>query len=287
MKIGFIGLGRMGGAMATNLAKAGHDLAVYDVLPEARAALAAKGMTAAPTARAVAEASEAVFLSVPGPDEVDEAIGGRDGILAGARRGLLLTNTSTITPQQSRTLAAACEAAGVDFLDAPVSGAVHGAVAGTLTVMVGGTAAAFERAQPLLDRLGSKVRHVGAVGSASALKLVNQAVYVSYLTTFAEGLALGEQFGLSVEVMLDVLGTSAAGHPMIAAKYDEIRGTAKTPGFAIERALLFLDLTEATKSGAERRTPVFDAVAASLRHARSLGLAGEDVIVARNRYLEP
>lgn len=286
MKVGFVGLGRMGGPMATNLSKAGHGLAVYDVRAEASAALTTHGVTAAQSPSAVAAVSEIVFLSVPGPEEVHAAILGRDGILAGARRGLLLVNASTITPQQSKALAAKCDEAGVEFLDAPVSGAVPGAVAGTLTVMVGGTLAAFARAKPLLDLLGSKVRHVGDIGSASALKLVNQAIYVSYLAAFAEGLALGEQFGLTVDVMLDVLGTSAAGHPMIAQKHDEIRGVAKTPGFAIDRALLFLDLTEAAKAGVERTSPVFDAVSASLRHAQSLGLASDDVIVARNRYLK-
>jgi len=286
MKIGFVGLGRMGAPMSTNLAKAGHALVVYDVRASAVHALAASGMTAAASPAAVARASEVVFLSVPGPEEVDAALLASDGVFAGAGRGLLVVNTSTITPAQSIALAKRAAAAGIEFLDAPVSGAVHGAVAGTLTVMVGGSETAFARARPLLESLGSKVRHVGAVGAASALKLVNQAVYVSYLATFAEGLALGERFGLSVDAMLDVLGTSAAGHPMIATKYDEIRGVSTSPGFAIERALLFLDLTEATRSGVAATTPVFDAVAASLRRAEALGLAAEDVIVARNRYLK-
>ncbi|MGE3933639.1 MAG: NAD(P)-dependent oxidoreductase [Rhodospirillaceae bacterium] len=284
MKVGVIGLGRMGGPMARNIVKGGHTVTVYDVRREAAQAI--EGASAAANPAAVAAASDAVLISVPGPEEDDAVILGADGILAGARDGLLVIDATTITVPQTRTLAATCSARGLDYLDAPVSGAHHGAVAGTLTVMAGGDAAAFARAEPVFKCVGTNIRHIGPTGCGTAIKLINQAVYVSYMSAFAEGLALGDAVGIPLETMLDVLGSSAAGHPMIATKYDEIRGKANTR-FAIERATLFLDLAQQAFRDVGCTTPVFDAAMDSLRRAEGLGLANEDIIVARSKYLGP
>jgi 3-hydroxyisobutyrate dehydrogenase-like beta-hydroxyacid dehydrogenase len=283
MRIACIGLGRMGGPMSRNLAKAGHQVIVFDVSAPAVKA-AADYSAAATSAREAAAQADAVLISVPGPEEDDEALLGRDGVLAGARKGLLVIDATTITVEQSRTLARRCSEQGVDYLEAPVSGAPHGAVAGTLTVMAGSDQATFDRALPILRSIGSNIRLIGPSGCGTAIKLINQAVYVSYMSVFAEGLALGEAVGISLETLLDVLGTSAAGHPMIATKYDEIRGLKKT-GFALDRAMLFMDLARQSFADVGLTTPVIEAAAASVRRGLERGLHAKDIIVARNEYL--
>jgi 3-hydroxyisobutyrate dehydrogenase-like beta-hydroxyacid dehydrogenase len=150
--------------------------------------------------------------------------------------------------------------------------------------MAGGDEATFTRALPVLHSIGSNIRLIGPSGCGTAIKLINQAIYVSYMSAFAEGLALGEAVGISLDTLLDVLGSSAAGHPMIRTKYDEIRGVAKT-GFAVERAMLFMDLARDSFDGANIATPVVDAAARSLREALHRGLHAKDIIVARNEYL--
>lgn len=274
----------MGGPMSRNLAKAGHELLVFDVSAGAMSALAEAGAAPTGSPRELAAKADAIIVSVPGPEEDNNVVLGPDGILAGAKPGLLVIDTTTITVDQSRTLMRLCREKGVDYLESPVSGAPHGAVAGTLTVMAGGDEATFERALPILKCIGSNIKLIGPSGCGMALKLINQAVYVSYMSIFAEGLALGEKIGIPLETMLDVLGSSAAGHPMIATKYDEIRGLKKT-GFAIERCMLFMDLARQSFEAGDVSTPVVSAVTASLEHALALGVGGEDIIVARNKYL--
>jgi 3-hydroxyisobutyrate dehydrogenase-like beta-hydroxyacid dehydrogenase len=153
--------------------------------------------------------------------------------------------------------------------------------------MVGGTAAAYERAQPILRTIGDNIRHIGDAGAGTAIKLINQSVYVAYMTAFGEGLALGESIGIPLETLLDVLGSSAAGHPMISTKYPEIRSDGKSgpPGFAVDRGILFLNLAREAFRDSPYRKPLIDAAFASLRDAEKKGLARDDIIVARKRYL--
>jgi 3-hydroxyisobutyrate dehydrogenase-like beta-hydroxyacid dehydrogenase len=275
----------MGAPMSRNLAKAGHELMVFDVSTGAMQAMADAGAVTARSPRELAAQADAIIISVPGPEENHDVLLGADGILAGARPGLLVIDTTTITVDQSRKMMRLCRDKRVDYLESPVSGAPHGAVAGTLTVMVGGDPVTFERALPILKCIGSNIKLIGPSGCGMALKLINQAVYVSYMSIFAEGLALGEKVGIPLETMLDVLGSSAAGHPMIATKYDEIRGLKKT-GFAIERCMLFMDLTRQSFAAEDVAMPVVSAATSSLERALALGVGGEDIIVARNKYLK-
>ena len=284
MRIACIGLGRMGGPMARNLARAGHSLIVFDVRPEAIKRATHEGACGAATAGEAAAQADAVLISVPGPQEDHEVLLGRDGVLSGAHDRLLVIDTTTITVAQSRSQALRCKDRGVGHLECPVSGAPHGAVAATLTVMAAGEDAAFARALPILRCIGSNIRLIGPSGTGMALKLINQAIYVAYMSTFAEGLALGERIGIPLETLLEVLGSSAAGHPMIAKKYDEIRGLTNT-GFALERCMLFMELARESFADATVNTPVIDAATASIRNALRRGLQGKDIIVARNNYL--
>lgn len=286
MKVGFIGLGRMGSAMAWNIQTAGHVLFVNDVRRDACDRVVDSGATFLGTASRVARQSEIVLISVPGPDELEAVLSGPDGLLAGLERGMLVIDTTTISPRQSKQNAESCRNLGADYLDSPVSGGQHRAISADLAAMVGGEMPSFERALPILECVAKSVTHIGPVGSGSAIKLLNQLIYVSYQMVFAEGLAVGEDLGLDLDTMLDVWGASAAGHPMIGTKYDEIRGVADTPGFAVNRALLFIDLAEDACKGLGYSTPVFDAVAASLRRAEADGFGTEDMILARDRYRE-
>lgn len=286
MKVGFIGLGRMGAAMAWNIHAAGHTLFVSDVRRGACDAVVEAGATFLDTASRIARQSEIVLISVPGPDELEAVLSGPDGLLAGLERGMLVIDTTTISPRQSKQNAERCRERGANYLDAPVSGGPHGAISANLAAMVGGEKPAFARALPILECVAESITHIGPVGSGSAIKLLNQLIYVSYQMVFAEGLAIGEDLGLDLGTMLDVWGASAAGHPMISTKYDEIRGVADSPGFAVERALLFIDLAEDACQGLGYSTPVFDAVAASLRRAEADGLGDQDMILARARYRE-
>jgi 3-hydroxyisobutyrate dehydrogenase-like beta-hydroxyacid dehydrogenase len=284
MEIGFVGLGRMGAAMADNILAAGHGLIVNDVRRAACDGAVANGASFMSTARDIAERSEIILISVPGPDELESVLSGDDGLLTGLERGKLVIDTTTISPRQSKANAQSCRERGADYLDAPVSGGQHGAVSADLAAMVGGDDAAFDRARPILDCIAKSVTHIGATGSGSAIKLLNQMIYVSYQMVFAEGLAIGEDLGLDLETMLQVWGASAAGHPEITVKYDEIRGISDKPGFAVNRALLFVDLAEDAYGDLDYATPVFETVAASLRLADQNGLADEDMIRARARY---
>jgi 3-hydroxyisobutyrate dehydrogenase-like beta-hydroxyacid dehydrogenase len=284
MKIGFIGLGRMGAAMARNIQAAGHQLFVNDVRREAADTLVAAGATFLPTARDIAASSEIILISVPGPDEVEAVLSDFDGLLGGLAPDTLVVDMTTISPRQSQENAERCCGISADYIDAPVSGGPHGAISADLAAMVGGDAPSFERARPILECVAKSITHVGPIGTGSAIKLLNQMIYVSYQMVFAEGLAIGEDLGLDLDTMLDVWDASAAGHPMISTKYDEIRGIADTPGFTVDRALLFIDLAENACRELGYSTPVFDAVAASLRSADATGFRNKDMILARDRY---
>ena len=284
MDIGFIGLGRMGCAMAHNLQESGHTLFVNDVRREACNDVIADGGMFIATPAEVARQAEAVLISVPGPDQVSDVLDGDDGLLAGLNDGMLVIDATTIAPSNSIENAQLCAARGAYYIDAPVSGGQHGAISGDLAAMVGADVIAFERARPILECITNTITHVGPSGSGSTIKLLNQLIFVSYQLVFAEGLTIGEDLGLDLETMLQVWGASAAGHPEITMKYDEIRGVSDKSGFIVKNALLFFNLAEQTRAELGYSTPVFDAAADSLRRAVANGFAGEDMIRARTRY---
>jgi 3-hydroxyisobutyrate dehydrogenase-like beta-hydroxyacid dehydrogenase len=284
MEIGFIGLGRMGAAMVANLQQAGHALHVHDVRAEACDAAVAAGATFHPNAAEVARHADAVLISVPGPTQVEAVLEGADGLLAGLGPGKLVIDATTIAPDQSRDNAKRCAERGADYVECPVSGGQHGARSRDLAAMVGAEAGAFQRARPILDCIAKNITHVGPVGRGSAIKLLNQLIYVSYQLVFAEGLAMGEDLGLDLDTMLDVWGASAAGHPEITVKYDEIRGRSNARGFVVENALMFFELADRARDELGYATPLLDAAAQSLRRAVAEGRGNEDMIRARARY---
>jgi 2-hydroxy-3-oxopropionate reductase len=286
MRIGFIGLGKMGGGMARNIVKKGHSLVVCDLNAGAVAGLTGLGATAAATPAQLAAQVDAVMLSLP-TEAADEAVlWSADGLFAKPGKSLLVIDMTTLSVERSKDYAVRVKQAGGAYVEAPISGGPVGAAAGTLAVMAAGEPGAVEKARVLLDCIATSVVHVGPAGSGTAIKLINQMIYVSYMAAFAEGLALGEALGMPLETLLGVLGPSMAGRPVIENKFDEIRGLAKT-GFPTKNALHYLDLAAKDFATVPSMTPVIDAARASLTEAVRRGVTMEDLMVARKKYLSP
>ena len=232
MKIGFIGLGIMGRPMALNLHAAGHALAV----PE-RASLTAELRAAAtvlPTARAVAAASEVVILMVPDTADVEAALFGADGAAAGLGKGTLVIDMSSISPIATKDFARRVEALGCQYLDAPVSGGEVGAKQATLTIMVGGPAAAFDRAKALFDLMGKNITHVGdANGAGQTCKVANQIIVALNIQAVAEALVFAAKAGADpAKVRQAISGGFAASRVLELHAERMLKGTFD-PGFRI------------------------------------------------------
>jgi 3-hydroxyisobutyrate dehydrogenase-like beta-hydroxyacid dehydrogenase len=208
MKLGFIGLGRMGGPMAGRLLAAGYELTVYDVAPEAIAALVARGAEAAPSARAVADAAPVVFLSLPRPDIVLATVLGPGGVAEGKALELCI-DLSTSGPAAAKALAEGLAPRGIASLEAPVSGGIKGAREGTLSLMVAGPAAAWERARPAIEVLGRPFFMGETPGAGQTMKLVNNLLGATAIAITAEGMTMGIKAGLDPARMIEVLNVSS------------------------------------------------------------------------------
>jgi 2-hydroxy-3-oxopropionate reductase len=254
MRIGVIGLGIMGAPMARNLLRAGHTLVVMRRTRARADALAAEGATLADSPAAVARAVEAVVTMLPDTPDVQAVIAGPDGVLAGAAPGLLAIDMSTISPRVARELAAQAARAGVTLLDAPVSGGEQGAVAATLSIMVGGERAAFERAAPIFAALGRQVTYMGGPGQGQMTKLVNQVVGATTLAAVAEGVLLATRAGLDGAAMVQAVGAGAASSWMLAEQAPRMQRRDFAPGFMIR--LQQKDLRLALAAAAEVGVPL-------------------------------
>src|SRR5436853_3518570 len=208
--IGFIGLGNMGAPMAANLLKAQHRIAGYDVVAAARSALAEQGGHAAAGIAEAAAAGDIVITMLPAGPQVREVYFGPDGVLAHARPGALLIDCSTIDVETARVVAAAAAESGRQMLDAPVSGGVIGAEAGTLTFMVGGEADAFARGDPILQAMGRTIVHAGPSGNGQTAKICNNMILGASMIAVCEGFALGEKLGLPAQTLFDICSESTS-----------------------------------------------------------------------------
>jgi 3-hydroxyisobutyrate dehydrogenase len=206
-RIGFVGLGNMGGPMARNLVKAGHQVAVFDLVPDAIAPVTAAGATAADSAAAAAGGADFVITMLPAGRHVRDAWIGSHGMAAATAAGATLIDCSTIDVATAREVAAAV---GRPMLDAPVSGGTMGAEAGTLTFMVGGPEAAYAKAQPILAAMGRTLVHCGDAGAGQAAKLCNNMMLAATMIVTAEAFVLAEKLGLSHQALFDVTSKSSA-----------------------------------------------------------------------------
>ncbi len=218
MRIGFIGLGNMGGPMALNLMKAGHTLIVSDVRREAAAPHLERGAKWADRPAALARESELILTSLPGPKEVEAVALGPDGILQGAVAGTVYADLSTGSPTVMRRIHAAFKAKGVHVLDAPVSGGVWGAQRGTLQVMVGGDEAIYREVKGVLQAVGDKVGYMGPIGAGTIAKLVHNMISIATRALVAEGFTLGVKAGVAPEALLEAIRGASFGQGLMLSQ---------------------------------------------------------------------
>jgi 3-hydroxyisobutyrate dehydrogenase len=215
IRIGVIGLGKMGKPIARNLLRAGYPLTVHNRSRTSVEELTSEGAIDGDSPAGVAAASDIILTSLPDPAAVRKVYLADDGLLSAARIGQIFIDTSTIDPGLTRQLATACIERGAHFLDAPISGGVAGAETASLTVMVGGDADAFRRAEPILAIIGKNVHHAGPNGAGTAIKLVNQLLVGIHMAAAAEALVLGVKAGADPEQMLAVISTSFGSSRML------------------------------------------------------------------------
>jgi 3-hydroxyisobutyrate dehydrogenase len=218
-RVGFIGLGIMGSRMAANLRRAGYELTVHNRTRERAERWAAEhGATVAGTPAEVGEHSDVVITMVVDGPQVEATLLGPDGVVEGAAEGTLCVDMSTIAPSQTRAIGAALAERGIRFADAPVTGSSPRADDGTLTIMAGGAAEDFERARPLFDVMGRLVVHVGELGQGQAVKLINNAVAATNLSTLAQALVVGRAAGVDLEALTQIMAAGSGGSAMLEIK---------------------------------------------------------------------
>ncbi|ALV29394.1 3-hydroxyisobutyrate dehydrogenase [Pannonibacter phragmitetus] len=281
--VGFIGLGNMGGPMAANLVRAGHAVKGFDLSPEAKAQLeAAGGKAVASVAEAVRDA-DAVVSMLPAGKHVRAVYTGEEGVLASARPGTLLIDSSTIDVDSARAVAQAAASAGMVMVDAPVSGGVGGAAAGTLTFMVGGEDAAFERAKPFLEVMGKTIVHAGGSGTGQAAKICNNMILGISMIAVSEAFILAERLGLDAQKLFDISST-ASGQCWSLTSYCPVPGPVPSspanrdyqPGFAAQMMLKDLKLSQEAAQSSGAATPLGAQAAALYALFCNSGHAGTD-----------
>ena len=279
MRIGFIGLGRMGGPMALNLMKAGHTLLVHDTRREAPGPQLARGAEWAESPAVAAQSAELILTSLPGPAEVEAVALGTDGILHGAGRGAIYADLSTSSPTLIRRIHARFAERGIHVLDAPVSGGVRGAERGTLQVMVGGDESLFRQLKPVLEAIGDKVGYMGEIGSGTIAKLVHNMIGICTRMVVAEAFTLGVKAGVRPEALLEAVKGGSFGQGLLLTQVlPEIvfKGDFDTIRFALRLARK--DLGLATELAREYDVPMAMAALAeqTMVEAIARGLGDKD-----------
>jgi len=258
MQVGFIGIGVMGRPMTLNLLKAEHHVTIYARHPDKPGVqeVLNAGAKLAPSPRAVAMASDIVITMLPNSPQVEAVVAGPNGLLEGARKGLIIVDMSTIAPAVSRKLAQEASIRGVHLLDAPVSGGSQGAVNGTLTIMVGGEREIFEQARPVLEAMGEKehIFYVGPNGAGEVIKIVNNILCGAIAAAIAESFVLGVKAGVEVDTMAKIIGVSTGASWQLANQFPlrAFNGSFQ-PGFMTD--LLHKDLGLALDLAAENTVP--------------------------------
>ncbi len=283
MRVGFIGLGNMGGPMAANLVKAGHDVAVFDMASAAVEKAVAAGARSRASASDAARDQDAVVTMLPAGQHVRQVYLGDNGILKHAKAGTLLIDSSTIDVATARDVHAAAKVVGVDFLDAPVSGGVGGAAAGTLTFMVGGDEVAFGRAKPILEKMGKNIFHAGGAGTGQAAKICNNMLLAISMIGTCEAFVLAEKLGLSHETLFKISST-ASGQCWSLTSYCPVPGPVPAspanrgyqPGFTASMMLKDLKLAQGAAQAAGASTPLGAQATALYSLFESAGAGGRD-----------
>jgi 2-hydroxy-3-oxopropionate reductase len=232
--IGFIGLGIMGRPMARNLLKAGYSLVVHSRSRGPVDEMAGAGAKVGTSPRDVAAQCDVLITMLPNSPDVEQVVLGRDGVIEGARPGMILLDMSTISPLVSQKVGAALAARSVKMLDAPVSGGEKGAIDGALSIMVGGDKAVFDKALPIFQAMGKTITHLGPLGAGGFTKLANQIIVAVNLTALGEALTLAKKAGLDRELTLTALAGGLAGSKCLDQKKPNYLADTYNPGFKID-----------------------------------------------------
>ncbi|BCX87834.1 3-hydroxyisobutyrate dehydrogenase [Methylomarinovum tepidoasis] len=285
LRTGFIGLGAMGAPMARNLARAGLLTAVWNRTPAKAAELAKElDVTVAADPADLAHRCDAVCLCVSADADVLETI---DALLPGLRPGTVVIDHSTVSSETARLAAAKIRAVGGDFLDAPVSGGVEGARAGTLAVMVGGEANTLEKARPVLEAVGGRIAHMGDVGAGQATKAVNQVLCAGINQAVCEALAFGRALGLNLDKVIDVISKGAAGNWFLEKRGPTMIQGSFEPGFKLSLHHKDLQICRemARHRGAE--VPLVEKTLADYRRLMAEGHGEEDISALLRLWYQP
>ena len=253
MSIGFIGLGIMGRPMAKNLLEAGYALTVFDKYAKFDD-LVSLGAKASVSNKDVASQSDVIITMLPNSPNVKDAVLGKDGVLDGAKAGTILVDMSSIAPAAAQEISAAVKEKGIVMLDAPVSGGEPKAIEGTLAVMVGGDANAFETVKPILEKMGSSVVRVGDIGAGNVTKLANQIIVALNIAAVSEAFVLATKAGVNPEAVFNAIKGGLAGSTVMNAKVPMILDGNFKPGFRIE--LHIKDLQNALDTAHALSVPV-------------------------------
>lgn len=275
--IGFVGLGRMGRPMASNLSRKGFRLVVHDVNRDAVGELELLQAKGAESVAEVAKLSDLIVTMLPNSAVVDDVIAGPNGILRNVKPGSLIMDMSTVSPETTDAVAAKAKQQGIAFVDAPVGRLAAHADRGESLFMVGAEPTDFERVRPLLEAMGTTVYHCGPAGSGTRTKLVNNYLAVTSCQLNAEALALSQRFGLNLERTLDVLyGTTAFNGQLKIAWPTKVLKDDITPGFTIDLAHKDLSLIVEAANAAKVPMPVAAAAREAFTLARAVGYGGRD-----------
>jgi len=277
MKIGFIGLGVMGGPMAANIVKAGHQLTVYDRSPQAVEALVKLGARGASCGREVGAASDFVVTMLPEPQHVEQAVLGPDGVVEGLPKGGIVIEMSTIDPGTSRRVGDVLRARGMELVDSPVGKTSEHAVTGTLTLMVGGNQAAIDKAMPVLKCMGTDTYFCGGPGTGHAMKMTNNLLATTIMCANTEALAIGAKCGLTLETMVEVMKTTMGWNQQLAVALPKKAFLGDdSPGFMVKLAAKDVRLAVAAARQQGFEPLVGNGALATLDRAAQLGRADRD-----------
>ena len=281
MRLGFIGLGNMGGPMACNLLAKGADLAVYNRTPSKAEDLVARGAKSVSSPAELTRRVDVVLSCLRDVDASRRVFLGPDGVIGNAQRGMILVDHATVDPETSRDCARAAADRGVVFLDAPISGGHTGATDGTLAIMVGGEAAAFEKVRPYFEMMGSNVRLMGPGGAGTATKLINQLLVASHSVAAAEAFVLAERAGIDMAALAEMLMVSWGGSTLLARNAPITRArdfqVSASPLRNLTKDLrIILEMTESLGLA----LPVGEAAADVMRETEEAGYGGGDIAAA-------
>jgi 3-hydroxyisobutyrate dehydrogenase len=294
MKIGFIGLGNMGNPMCLNLIRHGHAVKAYDLVPALAERTAAQGAVRAASVADCVAGVEVIITMLPSSPHVRTVYCGEDGVIARAKAGTLLIDSSTIDPLTAREVAFDALARGLPMIDAPVSGGTGGAEAGTLTFMVGGAVKDFEAARPVLDCMGRNIVHCGASGNGQVAKICNNMMLAIGMIATSEAMTLATRLGMDAKVFAGIVNTSS-GRCWSSDTYNPYPGVLDgvpasrgySGGFGAD--LMLKDLTLVTEAAKSAKVPVLlGAIAQQVYQKHSVdGHGGKDFSSVILQYLKP